>query len=280
MTLLTLVLAGFRPWEFPPDSIPFQVNRGVRAYVQGKGLDRLYAEDSVAIGSWSPGIGRIDIEEAIWLSPNLVSRWLGYLEAKEKWPVGEREARWDAIRGYLNGRAAIVVRLCAFPKKGNLLTDDEPADRSALSPLRWSVTLDGANAPLPKPKSLLDRNATQWNGAGTEWTVLQCQTDVTSIGRRRSKSYSALLRQSWIQWTPLAPALTPEFESDFESFRYSHGEYLAEWHWVVADFRDGMRPTEQYELRIFSSRRERVATFPIHFGASGSAIRPKAIEKG
>src|SRR5689334_4109662 len=101
------------PVRFPVEPIQIEVCRGEEVYRAGKGIERTLMEDRQAIGYWFDGRVRKDVEEAIWVSPTMVSRWLGYLQAKERWPKLELLNRWAALRDQLDGSLTFVVRLTA-----------------------------------------------------------------------------------------------------------------------------------------------------------------------
>ena len=57
-------------------------------------INRIWGEDRQTIGLWSNGYVKVPVEHVVWLSPSLVSRWLGFLSAREYWSDGELESRW------------------------------------------------------------------------------------------------------------------------------------------------------------------------------------------
>ncbi len=123
---LAIVLVS-NPFEFPTQPIPAELARGERVYYQKSGIERTFQEDRAVVGKWFDGKIKRDTDHIIWLSPRLISRWLGYLNAKEKWPKSELERRWAEMRQWLDGKMTFVAELYALPKEHDFLDLTEGA---------------------------------------------------------------------------------------------------------------------------------------------------------
>lgn len=261
LAFAAISMAFARPILFPPQPLERELARGVSLYATGKSVRHLFMEDRQSVGTWSDGLRKRDVEEVIWLSPALMSRWVGYLDALEKWPVGERQRRWEGIRAALDGSMSFAVRLSAFPKKDWHEGDYAArADESALSPLRFRLTLDGMT--IPRRPDTLFTIVTGRYESPANWDLRELEIGVCRLADRAARDRNALEQFPWHQLTPLAEWVTPEFEprlDQAESIRL--GDYRSMWLWVEARLDPNLMPRNQFELRIFSARRERIATF-------------------
>jgi hypothetical protein len=256
------------PMEFPAWPIPAELDRGVRLYALGKGLDRLYLEDRKVIGTWFDGRARVGADEAIWLSPGLMSRWLGYLEAKEKWPRGELEARWRRIRADLGGRLTFVVRLCSFPRtdlfEEGLPPRHDPRDSRDVRFLWTSNDPDLPRVlPLEGPLSWVRPEA-----FGTR-VPSQMQRDprVFLLSERQARSASEAMREDWWLRVPFGETLRPEFSESRCWDGYPLGDFYCSTYLATLPLPRKPMPDSEFELRIFSPRKERIARFDMGEGS-------------
>ena len=65
----------------------------VRSPEPRSGLGRIWKSDRKPVGWWSNGYEKKSVEHVTWLSPELISRWLGFLEAREFWRKDELQIR-------------------------------------------------------------------------------------------------------------------------------------------------------------------------------------------
>jgi hypothetical protein len=259
LSVLSVLFA--RPLLFPPQPIATQVQRGVQLYTAGKRLEFALEEDRKFVGSWFDGKRKRNVEEVIWISPELVSRWLGYLDAKEKWPAHEREMRWFELRNRLNQKLCFAVRLAAYPKIDFLEGEEsEPAKLDALGPLRFSITLDGKTIPI-RPQG--DGPIQRFSGAPVDWPRETLDAFLHVIDERQSREAGPLEDFPWYQFAPVSHWLTPEFDVLPPRHAPRLGGYHSVWLWVEAPLPEPERIRSQFELRIFGPRRERIATFEV-----------------
>lgn len=267
-----MLFASDYGYEFPTEPIGSEIQRGISIYRQDRGYERLFQEDRKVIGWWFQGLHRRETEEAIWLSPRLVSRILGYLDAKEKWPEGERQRRWEAVSKLTSGTAMFAVRLSSFPKI-NLFDDSDVSPNSeGIGPLDWRLTLDGKLIPLASDANPLIPKSTRFPGTlQTDWSRLEAPLSVQNLATLLGRERVEVEGFPWYESCPLSQWIAPKFKSS-KAFplRYS-GPYETQWFWVTADLRNGLRPIEQFELRILNERKERLAVFPLTHSA-GMAI--------
>lgn len=265
---LILPLLVVPKWEFPAEPLPSQVARGVKAYVEGRGLERTFLEDRKALGTWFDGKAKRDVEEVIWFTPGIVSRWLGYLEAKEKWPPGVLQGRWSRIREALNGNVVFVVRLSAFPKIDALEPSNVgPSSAIDLDEVRFLVTVGGAWLPRSPIKE-------RWLGLASFAVAfgkpkpgvlgpMFLEPKVTTIARLQSRERRPIERFAWAAELPFSRELSPEFAEGSEDVWLPLGDFHAGWYLLQLPAPDGMASFQDIQVRVFSPRKERIASFSL-----------------
>ncbi|HRJ26662.1 MAG TPA: hypothetical protein PLO61_04010 [Fimbriimonadaceae bacterium] len=220
---------------FPARPIPVELERGRELARKGRALITVGAEDRVPVAKWFDGVLARDVEFIEYLSPGLISRWLGYLDAKELWPEGELQNRWSVLRGRLDGQATFVVTLSAFPKLSvQELTEEVPADPTPLEKSRFVLTVG-------------ERRIEARGSLMASW---------------QAKSRDELLPYRWWIDSPLDPLLTPLEESDANEAPLPLGDYHQAWHWVQVPLVPEMHGPNGFQLSVVSSRSLRTASFP------------------
>lgn len=216
------------------------------------------------IGTWFDGSAKRDVEEAIWISPRLLSRWIGYAGAREKWTLEERRVRWEMARRVAQEKAIVVVRIASYPKVDPLAPDEENRpDLRDFERLRILFTADGREIPVRQ----------RWEGTApfvqrrippSDWDVQAVEAGAGPIADLRSRNRAEVERFPWHQLTPFVEAFSPTFPEEFPpSWGGYFGNYRAKWIWVEADFASRQWPRRQFEVRILSPRKERTAVFAI-----------------
>jgi hypothetical protein len=278
-TVMLVALAALwiplKPLDFPPGPLPAEVARGVEVYVEGKGLERLYNEDRQVVGTWFDGTRKRDADHVLWISPALASRWLGYLEVKEKWPPGERESRWKKLKASLAGKLTFVVRLCAMPKVD--LVEQELAgygmERDALD-VRFLWTSASSEWPVVRSREGL----LGWSRPRTEpqrdrpADSLRAMPQSCLLREHRSRSSSRIFAEDWWRRVPFGESLTPEFDRGSLVEDLPLGDFFAATYLVQLPIPKESLPSGGFELRVFNARRERVAAFSL-FPAKAQRMR-------
>lgn len=254
--------------DFPVHPIAEEIEVGVKTYQVHKGLDRLYLDDRQVVGKWFDGRLRQDVDQVLWISPGLVSRWLGYLEAKEKWPEGELEARWARLRSNLGGKMTFVARLCAMPRKDIL--DEEPPrkpDPIDIQAVRFLWT-----SSLPEYPSRIEKEGLlSWSWPRTPpegfgkrpISGLRFEPKAALLASRQAREAKDVLREDWWLRVPFGEPLTPEFALVPSGFEYPLGDFYSATFLVCLPIPQGALQGAQFELRMFSPRKERIARFSI-----------------
>lgn len=258
-----------QPTYFPAHPIPKEMMVGAQvAKRRSASLQSLYMGDRANIGFWYDGMMSRDVEHAIWLSPALVSRILGFLERRELWEPGEAQRRWDALRWELEGRLTFVVELCAFKKVSMAeLTPEIAADPNEILRVKFAVEI-GENTRRPLHIDLADQSkdrdidASMSASAPLARLVNQTlETKATRLGAWQVRDRKTLLRFRWWLSTPLGDLLTPQAESDPYDPLYPLGEYFGAWYLVQSVAPPGVYYSPRFKLKIHSSLKERVASF-------------------
>lgn len=191
----------------------------------------VYREDRLVLGTWSEGFRKLDVEWAIRLSPELMSRWLGFLSEREAWGDGELERRWHSIRQTAGDRPGFMVVLSAFPRKDRL----------------------GLGDTFSPNTEELDNIRVVFEQKGRRIEALTYE-----VFRLRAETRSDLDQVPWWQFTKFKHDLTSMFESAVEPPIIQRGDYYRTWSYVV--------PASNVEdaalkLKIVSKRKIREATF-------------------
>ncbi len=255
-----------KPLDYPERPIGVELERGVQAYVRGKGLERLYLEDRQVVGTWFDGSKKRDVDQVLWISPSLLSRWLGYLAAKEKWAEGELPARWAKLRASLGGKLTFLVRLGAMPKI-DLMEQETVAPGSSRDAL--DVRFLWTSTAAPWPHVAAKEGFLGWSGPkrfpSTALRIegLRTEPRACRIGERRARSAEGVLVEDWWRRVPFGEPLTPEFERGNLEEGLPLGEFFATTYLVQLPVPGDTLPGGQFELRIFSPRKERIAGFSV-----------------
>ncbi len=195
-------------------------------------LSRVLQSDRQNIGWWSNGYEQKPTEHVVWLSPPLLSRWLGFLAAQEYWHQEETQERWSNIVGALGHRRAFVVQLSSFPKKPTYgIGDEVRSDQSEIDDVRFVYTTGGTT---------VEMNAIQ-------------------LAHWQSRDRIDLDGFLWWHLLPLSGALIGEFDPPLSDTPLPLGDYHRSWTLVWVEFADDPR----FEVRVLSRRKERVARFSV-----------------
>lgn len=219
---------------FPPTPVYEAAVAGEKLGVGKAKWEKLQMEDSQGIGFWFDGKWGREIENALWLSPNFVSRWLGYWARKELWMPGELDKRYQELIKDLDGKLTFIVRLSGFPKKGLLeLTQDQRAQTKELKNLRFIVTSGDAMGPA----------------------------SATLLAHWQSRERQRLDDFRWWCYVPFSEWIAPASQVDKNEPMFPLGEYSADWYLVEAFVIPEMHKNQRFELRILSPGKERIAEF-------------------
>jgi len=194
-------------------------------------IEEVYRDDRIVLGTWNEGVRDLDVEWVIRISPELISRWFGFLEARELWPAGELESRWHSFNQQIGKKPVYVVVLSAFPKKTTFgLGDDQKPTLDEIEDVR--IVFESGEQ--------------------------RVETSSLEIYRQRAKTRSELDQVPWWTFTRLDRELTERFAIPFEPPIVQRGNYYRIWRWVT--------PNDELEagavtIKIASRRKIRSATF-------------------
>lgn len=196
------------------------------------GVESIYLGDRKDIGWWSNGYIKHATEYCLRLTPALMSRWVGFLQYREKLSPAQVQERWDQIQSELGNRGAVIVRLSAFPKQGMMGDgEEERANLADLNEVRFVVLVDGE----------------------------QVEVGAHRLGSWEAKDRRTLEQFKWWLETPLAGVLSPEFEPGWNQRPVPLGGYHATW-WLVS-LPAGLSERQALSVHVLSKRKERVATW-------------------
>lgn len=193
-------------------------------------ISRIWGKDRQVIGDWSNGYVKVPVEHVVWVSPSLVSRWLGFLSEREHWEDGDLGARWNGIAALIGQKRMFVVQLTAFPKMPTYgVSDYERTSPEEIENVRFVYT------------------------SGEKVVRMQAER----IAQRQSRDRRALEDFPWWHQVSFGEFLTGEFEQTHAEPPLPLGDYHRAWYLVsVEGFEDA-----KFEVRVLSRRKERVARF-------------------
>lgn len=259
LALSILVAQVSRPIEFPADPIASEMLRGEKVYYQHKGIDRTLMEDRVAVGKWFDGKVKRDTDQVIWLSPSMVSRWFGYLNAKEKWSRAELMTRWGAAVSALAGRMTFVAELFALPKQEDVLeiTSGAPTKPETALQLRFLLTN------LAKNRGDEAQHTEGPIGQRKNQSPLDLSmTDVTPIGVFKGYSLDSINRWNWTRLHPMFESLSASDQGRAPgTYDAVVGDCIRAVYLVQVDPEKVQTNSHGFELRIFAPGKDLVAKF-------------------
>lgn len=255
---------------FPPEPLPNELARGVHVYTQHKGIERTLMEDRQELGRWFDGRVQRGVESAVWVSPAMTSRWLGYLQAKEKWSAQELQRRWDAVVEQLNGKLTFVVQVAAMPTLGGLDMDiTSKADPAEVQKLRFLFT-SGPGLPESHEKSYVpgeeDKVVARY-APGSEQLddgPLMINPSVQALADWQVRDPAKLEGFRWEEATDFGEPFRSEFEQPNDTPSYPVGDYYSAWFVVSVNLNSLVIHPEGFDLRVFSPQKERIAHFTLH----------------
>ena len=139
VSLLSAFLAA--PLSMPEEPNPAMLRIGAEVLAKKRPIDATIRRESVSLGKWSDGKRLQNVESVIWLSPDLLGRWLGYLKAKEFWTDEQLGQRWLKLRAQTTGKLIFVVQIASLEKQDPYEMGDltRPDDRGIENvQLRWT----------------------------------------------------------------------------------------------------------------------------------------------
>lgn len=233
--LLGLTLAA-SPADFPLVPVHRPMLEGYALGVKARSPQEVLQPTTVRFGRRWAGFKYEDVEWALWLSPEAVSRWLGFLEARELFGQDEMLRRWRLLREDLDGKLVFVVRLSAFPKAQTLeLGDPEDARPDEIQDATFALSSG-------------DR---RWPTRSTPLAFWRTQT------REELDSYR------WWLDLPFGDLLTPAEQWRNPEPRWNLGDWAGAWYLVEASPPPTWFEDEAFTLHVVGPRAERRATYAL-----------------
>lgn len=264
------VFAALSQWmTFGPTPLPEQVAEGMKIYAQGKGIDRTLDDSRAVLGVWFDGRIKDDVESLVWISPRMASRWLGYLEAKEKWPKGEIQERWDKLRAFVGRRLCFVARLSAMPRLRGLDMDSEgtPSPVDIEHP-EFRLTT-GPGYDFPKP-ALIDRILRMGRTHSAYPPSLRAESplpfpvapaEVRLLARWQSRDRGRLERYVWFQDLPCREMFAAKGQTFEQDSGYGLGDFGSAWYWAAFDPGHLQRCAGGFDVWVLTPNKQRVGSF-------------------
>lgn len=247
LSLYLLAAATLKPVAFDEVPIASQVLLGESIERQKRGVERTLLDDRQSIGVWFNGREKEGVEEAIWVSPSMVSRWLGWMQSREGWSSEEVLRRWTEARARFNGKLTFIVRMASFPKLDPVFDADAPAsNKSDLADARGVVTYPSY------PKRPMSHVPTQ----NAELTGL--------VG----ESADQIKNASWTQFPPFDDVLLDTFAHDPSptmdpNLDFGIGHYFGAIWKVQCDLPKDLYGRPGFHLDVVTAHKSRRAHFAL-----------------
>jgi hypothetical protein len=163
---------GLQSTRVMPEMIQAQIELGGKIAKEGRGPDRLNLDARWVVGKWFDGSRQQEVEELVFLTPGLLSRWIGF----EGIDGAEAKNLWGRFWDQMIGKQYAFLRLAR---------------------LDWVDWHDGDTQASADP-SALDNVRVLINTRGNEWKSLQMQ----KIQDLQDRSPQLVLRDKWFQVIP------------------------------------------------------------------------------
>ena len=170
MTPLLCFVASFNAFGEAPIAAEF--TEGQKIFAKKKGIDRTEKDARIVIGKWFDGDRLQPVEEAVFVTPGLLSRWLGYQQASGTSPEDVKSS-WLKCSSQFSNKVVTLIRLA------RLCTVD---------------MVDGDVDSSAKPAAL-DSIKIQIRQIGKPWEAITYRT-VQDILERRPED---VLKETWDQ---------------------------------------------------------------------------------
>lgn len=96
--------------KFGEAPIPAEFEEGRKVFHRKKGIDRTEKDARIVIGKWFDGDRVQIVEEAVFLTPGLLSRWIGYQDASGM-PKEVTDNRWKQCSNQFSDKNLALIRL-------------------------------------------------------------------------------------------------------------------------------------------------------------------------
>jgi hypothetical protein len=255
---------------FGPEPLQNDVAVGRMLFQQGKGIERTLRQDRVVVGLWFNGRVKEDVESVTWLSPGMVSRWLGYLQAKEKWPDGEMQKRWDFACKELNGSLTFIVQVAAMPKlKGLDMEVTDVPEPTEIEKIRFLLT-SGPGTPetarYTAVPGIKDHRLARYPEGATPIADHPLRLEpvkIDKLAQWRVRDRNIINGYRWYRDVPLGRVFLPEFDSGQPDPGFGFGDYQSAWYLIAFTLKDQFLHPSGFELRILSENKERIGHFKL-----------------
>lgn len=265
VSILFAAVLPFQAVHFGLQPLQKEVGKGISVYRMGGGLDRVLQDSKRVLTTRTVHFRVEELEQVIWLSPALVSRWLGYLWALEKWPDGELERRWGALRGALDGRLTFVVQLAKYPSGER--TPDPLAMLELGGPFsgaEFLFTAGGSELPLaPGPSGAfgLSREPKGGNLAPWDATVFRREMRSGALAEIVSRDPIRTSDVAWIGYSPFGQLLSPVAGEELPMPLAPLGDYAKAWFLVQTPVPESIYVLGDMQVRVLGLGREKVAGY-------------------
>ncbi len=224
------------PWLLSALSAQEQSPKVIDPIEFGKAHARDSAEKLTAPYRTNVGVvfterGYVPVEDVLWLSDEMIRRWLGRLSTRERWSEGELERRLAMLADAMNGQSWFLVSLRAYPKQDVFeLGNSEPARTENLALLEAYMSIND----------------------------VRMRGEILALGRWRARSAAELSQYKWWLHAPFGGPMAPADELEEVKSPYDFGDYHAAWYLIHFPIKNLTRP---FQLRFESPTKTRTAGY-------------------
>jgi hypothetical protein len=175
--------------EFGESPIEAEFLEGQKIYARKKGIDRTEKDARVVIGNWFDGERLQVVEEAVFLTPGLLSRWLGYQQASGT-SKEDVDKSWQQFTSQFAKRPSTLIRLARLdtvdPIDGNVESTASPTSLDDVKIDVRQVGKDWKKLNYRVVQDLLERNPSEvlretWSQVLAKFAAWPCEPTTNDL---------------------------------------------------------------------------------------------------
>ncbi len=125
---------------FPNHPIESELKIGRHCCSKKKNITDLYFYDIQNFSNLKDRQDEPQYMKCLWLSPRLLSRWLGYLQDSEHLSEDEILHRWNILKDYFDKNLVFIIQNVSFPFKAQYSGQKNlPADSNLFDKLKYDI---------------------------------------------------------------------------------------------------------------------------------------------
>lgn len=249
----------FRPLEFAATPPYAAVLQGRAYFEQNERIDRAFTGSREVLGRWFDGRVHQEADVALWLSPEALAGWYGWLAARDSWTNEQLLTRWAKARESLVGKIVFLVRVNAFPKEDPLeLGSGRDADPNILGGLSFRLSFTPSHA-AHYDKRLQQDGEFVFQPSGA---YVATSRGVKQLSVEKRESHEVLEPPIYHQ-TSMAPLFMTEGDTDEPDDGIPIGDYYGATYLVSFSRPAGLALCPSMKLEVIRPHRIKSVTFDL-----------------